>query len=118
MSDTIVRFKKKDGQLVPYSFSDAISLKQLIDSIPEETVCIASYEIESDKGSKLQITRIHAMIRELSEFTGSTFEEMKDIVKNEAGLNKSFTEYSSKELNYIIQNTIKLGADIGYFFRS
>ncbi len=74
--------------------------------------------VTTNKGSNPQLARIHAMIREIANELGYTFEEIKLQVKRKAGLCftrnkveycKSFAECDKAELNLAIQAAIEIG---------
>jgi len=89
-------------------------LKNLPDGIKLEIFIGAS----SGKGSNPQLARIHAMIREIANELGYTFEEVKLQVKRKAGLCftknnveycKSFAKCDKEELNLAIQAALEIG---------
>lgn len=89
-------------------------LKNLPDGIKLEIFIGAS----SGKGSNPQLARIHAMIREIANELGYTFEEVKLQVKRKAGLCftknnveycKSFAQCDKEELNLAIQAALEIG---------
>ena len=89
-------------------------LKNLPDGIKLEIFIGAS----SGKGSNPQLARIHAMIREIANELGYTFEEVKLQVKRNAGLCftknnveycKSFAKCDKEELNLAIQAALEIG---------
>jgi len=89
-------------------------LKNLPDGIKLEIFIGAS----SGKGSNPQLARIHAMIREIANELGYTFEEVKLQVKRKAGLCftknnveycKSFVKCDKEELNLAIQAALEIG---------
>jgi hypothetical protein len=126
MHNTIVKFIKKDGQLVPASESDAGKLKLFAMSLKEgtELEVYLSMTNNVDKTAG-QLAKVHALIRELASYTGHTFEEMKDVVKEKAGLYvitgtsssdkklKSFGECSKEELSSAIETCIEVGHLLG-----
>lgn len=74
--------------------------------------------IQDGKGSNPQLARIHAMIREIANELGYTFEEVKLQVKRKAGLCfvknnkeycKSFGKCDKEELNLAIQAAMEIG---------
>lgn len=86
--------------------------------IPDGTSIDVFMGVSTDKGSNAQLARVHAMIRELAQYIGYTFEEMKLQIKRKAGLCfvkdgseycKSFAECDRDELNLVIQALVELG---------
>ena len=74
--------------------------------------------VQDGKGSNPQLARIHAMIREIANELGYTFEEVKLQVKRRAGLCfnknnvehcKSFSKCDKEELNLAIQAAMEIG---------
>lgn len=126
MHNTIVKFIKKDGQLVPASESDAGKLKLFTMSLKEgvdvEVYLSMTNNVDKTAG---QLAKVHALIRELAAYTGHTFEEMKDEIKRKAGLFvitgtrssdkqlKSFGECSKEEISAAIESCIEVGHMLG-----
>jgi hypothetical protein len=74
--------------------------------------------VQDGKGSNPQLARVHAMIREIANEIGHTFEEVKLQVKRKAGLCfvknnvehcKSFGKCDKEELNLAIQACLEIG---------
>ncbi len=125
MQNITVRFGKRGSKLKLLTIEDATKYFQLEKDLAEGEIVevyITKIENEDDKTSG-QLAKVHACIRELARETGHTFEEMKEIVKEKAGLYdpaskeyKSFADCDKKELSDAIQNCVELGAIIGYYF--
>ena len=125
MQNITVRFGKHGGKLKLLTSEDAAKYFQFEKDLAEEEIVevyITKIDNEDDKTSG-QLAKVHACIRELARETGHTFEEMKEIVKEKAGLYdpaskeyKSFADCDKKELSDAIQNCVELGAIIGYYF--
>jgi hypothetical protein len=125
MQNITVRFGKNSGKLKLLTTEDAAKYFQFEKDLAEGEVVevyITKIENEDDKTSG-QLAKVHACIRELARETGHTFEEMKEIVKEKAGLYdpaskkyKSFADCDKKELSDAIQTCIELGNIIGYYF--
>jgi hypothetical protein len=125
MQNITVRFGKHGGKLKLLTSEDAAKYFQFEKDLAEEEIVevyITKIVDEDDKTSG-QLAKVHACIRELARETGHTFEEMKEIVKQKAGLYdpaskeyKSFADCDKKELSDAIQNCVELGAIIGYYF--
>lgn len=128
MLNTTAMFIKKDGKLIPASDQDAGKLNLFIKSLPEGEK-VEMYLSQATKSDKTigQLAKVHATIRELAQFTGHEFEEMKDLVKQKAGLYyvddpgkktvklKSFSDCSKDELASAIETCISIGHTIGYY---
>ena len=83
-----------------------------------DTVLI-TYEVQTADHSYAQLSKLHKCIRELANYTGDTFEDMKLQVKLRAGLCtdtncKSFSECSKEELSMAIQATMEIGELVGF----
>jgi ubiquitin len=125
MQNITVRFDKRGGILKPLTAKDAALYYEFKKELAEGEIVelyITKITNEDDKTSG-QLAKVHACIRELARETGHTFEEMKEIVKEKAGLYdpaskeyKSFSDCDKKELSDAIQNCIELGNIIGYYF--
>ena len=109
---------KKDGV-----WKHTLSIKEeeydkILDDLPEGTKIDMTIEVIGKKGSHAQLKRIHAMIRQLANDSGATFEELKAHVKKNSGLCidnecKSFANCDTEELNGAIQSCIELGDFMG-----
>lgn len=73
----------------------------------------------SDKTSG-QLAKAHALIKEIANSTGHTSNEIKEVVKERAGLYdeassnfKSFADCSKHEMSSVIEHCIALGSELG-----
>jgi hypothetical protein len=125
MQNITVRFDKRSGVLKPLTSSDAAKYFEFKKGLAEGEIVelyITKIDNEDDKTSG-QLAKVHAMIRDLARETGHTFEEMKEAVKEKAGLinpaskeYKSFADCDKKELSDAIQMCIEIGNIVGYYF--
>ena len=121
MLESFVRFQKKDGKLHPCYKEDERAYKEFIDKIPNNKIVdvyITCYDEEI--GTLPQLAKIHAMIREIAEFTKQGFNETKDNIKEVCGIFnivsskpyqkklKSFGDCSIEELNMVINKLIEI----------
>ncbi len=126
MHNTTINFIKKDGQLVPASDGDAAKFKLYSKSVKEGDVIETYMSLSTPHDKTLgQLAKVHALVRELANFTGHTFDEMKDEIKRNAGLYtlvgtssgeiqfKSFAECSKDEISRAIETCIEIGHNIG-----
>lgn len=74
---------------------------------------------DSDKTNG-QLAKAHALIKELAESTGHTTNEIKEVIKERAGLYdeassdfKSFATCTKKEMSNVIEHCIALGSELG-----
>lgn len=125
MQNITVKFVKHNGQLKPLTSRDST----LYDEFKKDLVDGEMIELyitritEEDAKTIGQLAKVHACIKDLARFTGHTFEEMKEAVKEKAGLYdpaskeyKSFGECSKTELSDAIQICIEIGNTVGYYF--
>lgn len=114
---------KKDGKLIHSKESEKKLYNNFIENIPENAVIEYYCEIQSNNGTLAQLAKIHAIIRNLSNHTGYTFDEMKLYVKEEAGMCytsqnklicKSFSDCSKEELNMVIQTLEEIGRKVNF----
>jgi len=126
MHNTTVNFIKKDGQLIPASEGDAAKFKLYAMSVKEgDSVEVYMSLLQNNDKTLGQLAKVHALVRELSNFTGHTFDEMKAEIKERAGLYvitgtrpsdrqyKSFAECSKDEISRAIETCIEIGHMLG-----
>lgn len=115
------KLTKKNGNLVHINESTKISYQLFLDKLQEGQEVEVFMGLTSDNGSLAQLAKVHACIRELAKESGYTFDEMKFIVKQHAGLCydgggaeycKSFKDCSKEELAMAIESAIELGRDL------
>tara|TARA_R110002126_G_scaffold119493_2_gene260480 strand:- start:397 stop:780 length:384 start_codon:yes stop_codon:yes gene_type:complete len=91
---------------------------KFLKNLPDNSKLEIFIGVSGDKGSNPQLARLHAMIREIAQEIGYTFEEAKLNVKRSAGLCfvkdkqeycKSFADCDKDELNLAIQACIEIG---------
>jgi len=128
MSQNLVtKYVKKKGLLEFQSLAASKKFEIFVSNIPENIIVECFSEVQHDDGALPQLAKIHAMIKELSMFTGETVENMKLLVKDKAGLciirevsgkeyflAKSFGDCSKDELCLAIQAIIQMGQSIDY----
>ena len=61
------------------------------------------------KGSNAQLAKIHAMLRQLASDIGEETATLKEQIKKEAMIDKSFADCDTDELNDVIQTILKIG---------
>jgi hypothetical protein len=116
---------KKDGKLVHYKEAERKLYENFIKEIPENSVIEFYSEVQTNNGSLAQLAKIHAMIKDLANYTGYTFDEMKLYVKEEAGMCytssdnsklicKSFADSSKEELNMVIQTILEIAQKVNH----
>ena len=124
MNSLQLTLTKVDGKLLFKNNIEEKKYQDFIVNLPENST--ADLFISTDatgKGTNTQLAKVHKSIRDLCNFTGNTFEEMKLEVKKKAGLYsgpaslKSFGDCTKDELNLAIQATIEIGDFTGINLR-
>lgn len=119
---------KKIGDRLDYlNPNDKTAFEVYVAGIPEGHLVELYMETQKDDATLAQLAKVHAMIRELSQHTGETFEDMKLIVKRRSGLCiekeiegahflycKSFGKCSKEELSLVIETIVSIGQAIDY----
>ena len=97
-----------------------------VKELPEGTKVEIFVSVSGEDGTNAQLAKIHAMIRELANDIGHTFQEIKLEAKRKTGLCfvrdkqeycKSFKDCSKQELNLVIQSLIEMGDFTGLNLR-
>lgn len=119
MKDSLfVQCTVKNGALVFPIKAIGNKYQKFLNDLPEGVKLEIFIGVSGDKGSNPQLARLHAMIREIAQEIGYTFEEAKLVVKRKAGLCftknkeeycKSFGQCDKDELNLAIQACIEIG---------
>jgi len=106
------KFIKKDGKLVFAHPQDKLAYEIFVEKLKEGDKVDMFIEVSNPDHSKAQLAKVHACIRELAKESGYTFEEMKLIVKEHAGLaGKSFGDCSKSDLMLAIEACIQIGSE-------
>ena len=106
------KFIKKNGKLIFNSPQDKLAYEIFVDKISEGQIVDMYLDLASADHSKAQLAKVHACIRELAKESGYTFEEMKLVIKEQAGLaGKSFGECSKSDLMLAIEACIQIGRE-------
>lgn len=112
-------------EIIPASKEDAGKLKLFAMGTTKEQEIEAYITVLDDKQKTAgQLAKAHALIREIANSTGHTFEEIKLVVKENTGLLvlatsttpesvKSFADCSKEEMSRVIEECIALGHDLG-----
>ena len=108
-----IKVTYKDGELKMDSMGSA-KLGLFIKGLDDGETVIITYEVQSNDHTYAQLSKLHKHIRELANYTGDSFDDMKLQVKLRAGLCtdtncKSFSECSKEELSMAIQASIEIG---------
>jgi hypothetical protein len=119
------KFIKRNGRLEFSSLAVSKQHELFVSNIPDGTIVEFFFEVQHDDGTLPQLAKLHAMIRELSLHVGESFDNMKLLVKDKAGLclarevsgkeyflAKSFGECSREELSLAIQAAIDIGISV------
>ena len=114
------RLIKKNGKLTYASPQDKLAYDIFISKLEEDQIVEMYLDLASADHSKAQLAKVHACIREMAKESGYTFDEMKCLVKDHAGLAykdglminyKSFGDCSKDELMLAIEACIQIGRD-------
>ena len=115
-----------DGELIHTIKAKGSLYESWIKELPEGTKIEIFASVSGEDGTNAQLAKIHAMIRELANDIGHTFQELKLEVKRKTGLCvvkdgqeycKSFKDCSKQELNLVIQSLIEMGDFTGLNLR-
>tara|TARA_R100000231_G_scaffold75989_1_gene59160 strand:+ start:41 stop:424 length:384 start_codon:yes stop_codon:yes gene_type:complete len=118
--------KKVDGELIHTIKAKGTLYKNWIKELPEGAKVEIFVSVSGEDGTNAQLAKVHAMIREVANEVGHTFQEMKLEVKRKTGLCfvkdgqeycKSFKDCSKQELNLVIQSLIEMGDFVGVNLR-
>ena len=117
------KLKMQNGKLVYPKKMDKLAFKLFTDKLSEGQEVEVFMDIVSKKASTAQITKVHTCIRVLAGEAGYTFDEMKSIVKEKAGLYikdeedlKSFAHCSKDEISMAIEVCNEIGRDFNMDF--
>ena len=108
----------KNGEMIYPVKALETRFKEFLKNLPDNSKIEVFVSAGTDKGTLSQIAKIHAMIRELANELGYTFEEMKlqtkrqsglCIVKNNEEYCKSFADCDKQELSAVIQTLFEIG---------
>ena len=108
----------KNGKIDIKSKAIKTLYKEFLEKFPDGTKIEMFMSANNGKPTHSQLAKIHAIIRELANDLGYTFEEMKYEVKFKSGLIfqtkgetyvKSFADCDKEELNLAINAAIEIG---------
>lgn len=120
----IIKFRKESGTLLPHNPLDQARLDAYLRLLPDNAQVEVYMEAIEPDGTLAQLAKVHAMIKQLALHTGTTFQEMKMVIKEQAGLCltrdsdglcecRSFGDCSRQELSLIIQTCVQSGELFG-----
>ena len=119
MKDNLfVKASNKDGKLYFPIKAMGTKYRKFFEQLEDDSKLEIFIGVSGAKGSNPQLARLHAMIREIAQEIGYTFEEAKIQVKRSSGLCfvkdkqeycKSFADCDKSELNLAIQSCIEIG---------
>tara|TARA_R110002124_G_scaffold235100_2_gene400476 strand:- start:1884 stop:2267 length:384 start_codon:yes stop_codon:yes gene_type:complete len=119
MKDNLfVKASVKDGKLYFPIKAMGTKYRKFFEQLQDNSKLEIFIGVSGVKGSNPQLARLHAMIREIAQEIGYTFEEAKIQVKRSSGLCfvkdkqeycKSFADCDKDELNLAIQSCIEIG---------
>ena len=100
---------KRNGKLEHTVKAKEGILNDIIKDLPEGTKIEVFANTVGMKGSNAQLAKIHAMIRQLANDIGEDPVSLKEHIKKQAMIDKSFADCDLEELNSVIQTIITLG---------
>ena len=108
------KLKMQNGKLVYPKKMDKLAFKLFTEKLSEGQEVDVFMSISESNGSGAQISKVHKCIRELAKESGYSFDDMKKLVKDKAGLfidgkYKSFADCDKGELSMAIQACIEIG---------
>lgn len=114
-----VSYVVKNGELVLENEVAKFKFNNYYKTLVEGARVEVTYEQIHGDSSYAQLSKLHASIRELANFTGMSFEEMKLQVKINAGLCKgtncvSFADCSREELSMAIQSVYNIAEKLSF----
>lgn len=122
------KYVKRNGVLQFASQAQERQFEAFLSRVPEGQIVEVFYEQTHDDGTLPQLAKLHVLIKQLANHTGTTVEDMKLLVKDRAGLciarevsgkeyflAKSFAECSKDELSLAIQAAIEIGEEVNCF---
>jgi len=117
-----VRLVKRGDKLAYRLGAEEDLYNAYVANLPEGTKVDVFISADSDNGSLSQLAKLHANIREISNSTGETQEDIKLLLKKRIGMVittedeyyiKSFGDCSKEELSRAIQESLVLGDSLG-----
>jgi hypothetical protein len=106
------KFIKKDGKLTYATPQDKLGYDIFISKLEEGQIVEMYIDLANADHSKAQLAKVHACIRELAKESGYTFDDMKVLIKHNAGLEgKSFSECSKEQLALAIESCVQIGRE-------
>tara|TARA_B100001287_G_C22533373_1_gene458483 strand:+ start:109 stop:480 length:372 start_codon:yes stop_codon:yes gene_type:complete len=118
-----LKMTKHNGKIIYKNDSDKLRYRLFVDKLKEGQDLEFFVDVVSKKASTAQITKVHTCIRLLAGEAGYTFDEMKSIVKEKAGLYiegeedlKSFAHCSKDEITMAIEVCNEIGRDFNMDF--
>lgn len=98
----------RDGKLVYINSGIQAKYEKFISGLKEGQIVLEFLEANQDNGTSLQLAKIHVFARKIALHTGMTFTEVKQELKDRAGLQygnftKSFADCSVDELGLTLE---------------
>jgi hypothetical protein len=114
-----IKLEKRNNQLVVTNELGKTKLDLFIKGLADGEQVFVTYEVANNSGNYAQLSKLHKCIRELANYTGDSFEDMKLQVKMRSGLCvdndcRSFGDCSVQELSLAIQAAIEIGDIVGF----
>ena len=121
------KYIKRNGRLEPSTIAGMKQYEIFTSNVPDGHIVECFLEVQHDDGTLPQLAKLHVMIKQLATHIGETFENMKLLIKDRAGLciarevagkeyflAKSFGECSKEELSLAIQAALEIGQTVNF----
>ena len=106
-------FKKKNGKLIYLNSKERLFFMQFVEKLKEGDEVEMFISVKGTKATGAQIAKVHSCIRIIAMELGYSFDDMKLIIKSQAGLcdaaddgktyAKSFADCSMEEISMAIE---------------
>ena len=113
-----IKFKKDGNRLIIKSNLAKEQYKLFVESLNQDDIIEALFELQTQDNTKAQLAKIHVCIKIMADEQGSSIRDMKEQVKDECGMSymdeqknkvyESFAKCSKKELSNVIETCIQM----------
>lgn len=119
---TIKMYKDQTGKMVTSTVADKKLYQRFIEDMQPGQELEVHFSYVLDNGTYAQLSKLHVSIREIANYTGHSFDDVKALVKARAGfsfttansdITKSFSDMSKEELSSCIEETMRMGTELG-----
>lgn len=120
-----IRLVKTKNKLIHKSSIEFEMYKEFINSLEEGQEVEVFFEANKDDGTKAQLAKIHACLKQIAVDTGNSVDDLKLVIKEKTGLAytdkdgkgyvKSFAHCSKEELALVIEEIKVIGWEMCNF---